>query len=63
MKQNITENRGELYSHIKWTKEDMLAKERVINSSERKSWFQLQEAKESASKGAAMIEVRFACTY
>jgi hypothetical protein len=62
MKQNTTENKGELYSHIKGAKEYMPAKEQVINSLERLLCVQVQEAKESASKDVAIIEVRFACT-
>jgi hypothetical protein len=62
MKQDKTENKGEIYSHRERVKEDMPAKEQVINSLERKLCVQLQEAKESASNDV-IIEVRFACTY
>jgi hypothetical protein len=63
MKQNITENKVELYSHRKGAKEDMPAKGQGINSLEKKLCVQLEDAKESGSKDAAIIEVRFVCTY
>jgi hypothetical protein len=63
MKQNITENKAELYSLKKGAKEDMPANEEVINSLEKKLCVQLQEAKESGSKDASIIEVRLPCTY
>jgi hypothetical protein len=63
MKQNITENKVELHSHRKRAKEDMPAKEEVINSLEKKLCIQLEEAKESGVKDASIIEVRLLCTY
>jgi hypothetical protein len=63
MKQNIKENKGILYSHRKRAKVDMPAKEQVVKSLEKQLCGQLEEAKESGSKDAAIIEVRFACTY
>jgi hypothetical protein len=63
MKKDITEYKNGLHSHIKRAKEDIPEKEQVSNSLERKLCVQLQEANESGSKDAAIIEVRFACTY
>jgi hypothetical protein len=60
MKKDIREHKKELHCHIKGAMEDMPTKEQIITSLERKVRFLLEKAKEN---GAAMTEVRFACTH